>query len=244
MAYPITYAADFVERRSRLTTFFRYLLALPHFLLAMFYGFAAFCCVVAAWFAIVLTGRYPAGLYSFNAGAVRYFTRINGYLWLATDSYPPFSGGEAPDYPVRMSIAPPQHGYDRMKTLLRIIFAIPVMVISYVLGIVMQVAGIISWFWILITGKQHAALHSAITLGLSYSAKAGGYFALLTETWPPFSDEGTITAGSAPAGVLQQATAAPPAAHEAPPAAPRVAGLPDRDTPPSAPGMTSGDPLG
>jgi len=261
VAYPLSFSSDFVEDRSRLTTFFRYLLAIPHFVVLAFYGFAVFFTVVAAWFAVVFTGRYPAGLYAFNAGALRYFTRVNAYLFLATDAYPPFGGGEALEYPVRLSIGAAQPEYDRMKALFRIILAIPVMVIGYALNIVTQVAAIISWFWIVITGRQNDGLHSAILLGLSYNARAAGYYFLMTESWPPFSDESALTAGAAPAGTLQQQTAAPPAAPEAPVAPPpaKVEGLPDPPpassppppppppAPPSSgppPGMTSGDPLG
>lgn len=245
MAYPITYAADFVEKRSRVTTFFRFLLAIPHYVVAAIYGIGVFFAVIFAWLSIVFTGRYPAGLYAFNAGFLHYATRLGGYLYLLTDRYPGFGLGANDDYPVRLHIGPALPEYDRMKTLFRIILMIPVYLIAYALQIVAGVAAIIAWFWILVTGRQNAALQAAINLGFSYNQRAYGYYMLLTETWPPFSDEGAITEGTAPAGVLQQPTTPPPAAPEAPAASsPQVAGLPDRDTPPSAPGMTSGDPLG
>lgn len=246
MAYPITYACDFAERRSRLSTFFRYLLALPHFLVVAFYAIAAAFAVVIAWFSIVLSGSYPGALYNLNAGFLRYVARLNGYVSLATDRYPPFSGGEAPDYPVRLSIAPPLPAYDRLKTALRIILMIPVYLIAYALQIVTLVAAVISWFWIVITGRQNPALHAAINLGLSYNMKAYGYYLLLTETWPPFSDDGeALPAAASPAGLT-----APPVAPEAPAAATGQAslrgsdiGLPDDPPDRGTPGMTSGDPL-
>ncbi len=232
MAYPVSYSVPFVEPRSRLTTFFRYFLAIPHFVMAAFVGFAAFFAVVAAWFAIVFTGRYPAGLYGFNAGVLRYLGRMTGYMTLATDAYPPFSLGEEPDYPVQVRIAPALPQYDRLKTLLRIVLMIPVYVIAYALQIVQMVAAFVSWFWIVVTGKQNDGLHSAIMLGLAYNIKAYGYYMLLTETWPPFSDTGQLPAGDPPSGSLPpqtatQSTAPPPAAPEAP----------------SSGGFSSGDPL-
>jgi len=239
VAYPITYAADFVEDRSRLTTFFRYILAIPHFFVAGAFGIVAAFAVIIAWFSIVFTGRYPEGLYGFNAGFVRYVARISGYISLLTDSYPPFSLGEAPDYPVHLSVGPPLPQYDRLKTGLRIIFAIPVYVIAYALQIVQMVASVIAWFWILITGKQNDGLQSAINLGLSYNVKAIGYYFLLTETWPPFSDSGEqLPAGDAPSGTLAPPMAPPPSAPEAPQAlqAPDLKG--------SDIGLSDGDPLG
>ncbi|WP_372791297.1 DUF4389 domain-containing protein [Paraconexibacter sp.] len=232
MAYPISYSVPFVEPRSRLTTFFRYLLAFPHFFMAAFVGIGAFFAVVAAWFAIVFTGRYPAGLYGFNAGFLRYLGRVNGYISLATDAYPPFSLGEDADYPIQVQVAPALEQYDRIKTLLRIILLIPVYVIAYALQIVQMVASVISWFWIVVTGKQNDGLHSAILLGLGYNVKAYGYYMLLTETWPPFSESTQVGAGVPPAGTLPpqstpQQTAPPPKAPEAP----------------SGGSFTSGDPL-
>ena len=91
-SYPVEFEMDFVERRSRLTTFFRSLLAVPHMLFAAVYGLAFFGVYLVAWFALMFTGRWPAGLYEFAGGFVRYITRLGAYLYLGTDQYPPFNG--------------------------------------------------------------------------------------------------------------------------------------------------------
>lgn len=192
MSYPVSYSAAYAEERSRLTTFFRYILAIPHFFLLMVYGIGLFFSVVAAWFAIVFTGRYPEGLYSFSAGVLQYIARVNGYISLVTDAYPPFGLGDDEEYPVRLAIAPPPAAeYDRMKTLFRIILMIPVYLIAYVLQLVGMVASFVAWFWIIITGRQNEGLQAAIVFAQSYNMKAYTYYCLLTETWPPFSDEGS-----------------------------------------------------
>jgi hypothetical protein len=46
---------------------------------------------VLAWFLILLTGRYPRALYDFGAGALRWLIRVEAYLLLMVDDYPPFS---------------------------------------------------------------------------------------------------------------------------------------------------------
>jgi hypothetical protein len=47
--------------------------------------------VVAAWFAILFTARYPRGMFDFVAGVIRWNVRVAGYaLVLITDQYPPF----------------------------------------------------------------------------------------------------------------------------------------------------------
>ena len=78
-AYPIVYDQSPPIKRSRLTVFFRFLLLIPHFIWAMFYGLAAYLVVFVAWFAILFTGKYPAGMYEFFAGFLRFYTRLNAY---------------------------------------------------------------------------------------------------------------------------------------------------------------------
>ncbi len=129
--YPVSFAADYVERRSRLTTFFRIILAIPHIIVLYVYGIVAYIGVIIAWFAIVITGRYPEGLYNFVAGFVRYATQVIAYVTLLTDVYPPFGPGGV-DYPIRMTFAGPLPQYSRLKTFFRFILAIPLVVLRYV----------------------------------------------------------------------------------------------------------------
>jgi hypothetical protein len=186
-AYPIGYEADFVEERSRLTTFFRLILAIPLYLVGAVYAIGAVFATVFAWFALLFTGRYPEGLYNFNAGVLRYITRMNAYTRLLTDVYPPFDLAEHPEYPVRVPIGPAKQSYSRVKVLFRLILAIPVMLISYALNILVEVCQLLAWVFIVVTGRQNKSLQDAINLGTGYGARAGGYFTLITEDWPPFS---------------------------------------------------------
>jgi hypothetical protein len=70
----------------------KWLLAIPHFLVLIVLSIAAFFAVVAAWFAILFTGRYPRGLFDFVVGVGRWWLRVEAYAFLlVTDRYPPFS---------------------------------------------------------------------------------------------------------------------------------------------------------
>ena len=89
--YPITFDAEYPTKLSRLTTFFRCLLVIPQLVVLYFLGIAAGVIVFISWWAILFTGRYPKGLFQFASGYLRWSTRVNGYYYLLTDKYPPFS---------------------------------------------------------------------------------------------------------------------------------------------------------
>ncbi len=82
-----------VERNlNRWMPIVKWLLAIPHFILLFFLWIAATLAVIAAWFAILFTGRYPRGLFDFVVGVARWSYRVDAYaILLTTDEYPPFS---------------------------------------------------------------------------------------------------------------------------------------------------------
>jgi hypothetical protein len=92
MLYPIEVKVEYPEKLSRLTTFFRALMAIPQYIVLYFVSIAAGVVLVISWFAIVFTGRYPKSLFSFVTWYFRWNVRFSGYMYLLTDKYPPFSG--------------------------------------------------------------------------------------------------------------------------------------------------------
>jgi hypothetical protein len=79
------------EERDRLTVAFRIFLAIPHLLIVWVLGVAWALSTLIAWFAILFTGRYPEPLYAFAVGVLRWNVRVEAYLLLLHDEYPPFS---------------------------------------------------------------------------------------------------------------------------------------------------------
>ncbi len=71
---------------------FKWLLAIPHYIVLSVLAVGAFFAVILAWFAILFTGTYPRGLFDFVVGVGRWQLRVAAYAWLlVTDRYPPFS---------------------------------------------------------------------------------------------------------------------------------------------------------
>jgi hypothetical protein len=69
----------------------KWLLAVPHYVVLAFLQIAAVVVVIVAWFAILFTGTYPRGLFTFVEGVIRWHNRVVGYAFtLVTDRYPPF----------------------------------------------------------------------------------------------------------------------------------------------------------
>ena len=69
----------------------KWLLAIPHYIVLFFLYIGALLAAICAWFAILVTGRYPRGLFDFIEGTIRWHARVVGYAFiLVTDVYPPF----------------------------------------------------------------------------------------------------------------------------------------------------------
>jgi len=196
VSYPVTFEVDYAERRSRLSTFFRLILAIPLGIWLYLYAIVASLAVMIAWFAIVISGRYPRGLYDFVAGYTRVLSRATAYIALLCDRYAPFGPADDADYPVRMRFAGPYERYSRWKTLLRIILAIPIAILRYVMNLLLEVGAVAAWFVIVVTGKMPRGLFDLMVLANSYMARSDAYLLLLTETYPPFQDEQTRSAGA------------------------------------------------
>ena len=70
--YPVQLEIDPAAPQNRLKVFFRPILTIPHWIALVFLGIAAFVVWLVASVAIVVTGRYPAGLLRFSIGVARW----------------------------------------------------------------------------------------------------------------------------------------------------------------------------
>lgn len=76
---------------NRFMPLFKWLLAIPHYIALGILGIGIFAATVYAWFAILITGRYPEDIFDFVVGYIRWHNRVVAYAFvLSTDRYPPF----------------------------------------------------------------------------------------------------------------------------------------------------------
>jgi hypothetical protein len=184
--------------RSRLTVFFRLLLAIPHLLWLALFTVGAFFVAIANWFATLATAHSPKGLHDFLAGYVRYATQLFAYLFLAANPYPPFYvGSEQSSYPVDVEIDPPER-QNRWLTGFRLFLVIPAGLAAGALagggasansrggtsGGVSSIAAILVWFSALVRGRAPRGLRDFIVWGVGYTAQVYAYLFLLTDRYP------------------------------------------------------------
>lgn len=77
--------------RDRVSVAFRIVLVIPHLLALWVLGAVWAVTTLVAWFYILVSAQYPRGLYNFGVGVLRWNTRVEAYLLLLHDEYPPFS---------------------------------------------------------------------------------------------------------------------------------------------------------
>ena len=77
--------------RDRVSVGFRLILAIPHFIVLFFLVCAWWVTAFVSWLLILITGDYPQGLYNFGASVLRWLIRVEAYMLLMVDEYPPFS---------------------------------------------------------------------------------------------------------------------------------------------------------
>jgi hypothetical protein len=182
-------------RRSRLTVFFRLLLAIPHLVWLVLWGVAALVVAFVLWLAILIGGKAPKILHDFVAGYLRYTTHVGAYVFLAANPFPGFRG--APGYPVDVEIEPPAR-QSRWATFFRLLLVLPAVGIAATLGGAFAVfnlwalyfngiagtAAFLVWFAALVRGRAPRGLRDLTAYAVGYGAQAGGYLLLLTDRYP------------------------------------------------------------
>jgi hypothetical protein len=200
--HPVHLAGETQDlRRSRVTVFFRLLLALPHLVWLALWSIAAIIVAILNWFVTLFAGTPAHTFHRFLSRYIRYALHVTAFLYLAANPFPGFTG-EAGRYPLDLEL-PERARQSRWKTGFRVILAVPAAIVSSALGSALIVAAVLTWFVALVRGSAPSGLHSLSTYALRYSAQLNAFFFLLTDAYPHASP----LEGAAPAQLTLDATA-------------------------------------
>lgn len=180
----LTLDATYPEQRNRLTVFFRTLIAIPHLIVAGVWGWWIEILSLVQWFIIVFTGKRNTGIYEMQRAWFDYNARVSTYVALLHDVFPPF-GTDAGAVPIRVEMAYEETG-NRLTTALRLLWAIPAIVIMLFIGIAAYFVIAISWLVIPFTGKQPQGMWGFVHKMLQMSLRLQAYMLLMTDTYPSY----------------------------------------------------------
>jgi hypothetical protein len=88
---PASLSIDYPDELKRFMPLVKWLLAFPHYVVLLFLYLVGAFAYIAAFFAVLITGKYPAGIRNFLVGIARWSVRVQAYVGFLTDEYPPFS---------------------------------------------------------------------------------------------------------------------------------------------------------
>jgi hypothetical protein len=205
--YPLRLTGQLAPQLSRGLWLVKWALAIPHFVVLVLLWIAFVAVSVIAFFAILFTGRYPRGLFDFNAGVLRWTWRVCFYSYsaLGTDKYPPFTLADVPDYPARLDVAYPESLSRGLVLVKWWLLAIPHYIVVAVfagggwaewtgsgnelvwssgglVGLLVLFAGVV----LLFTGRYPKSLYDFVMGMNRWVFRVVAYAALMTDEYPPF----------------------------------------------------------
>lgn len=182
-------------RLRRWLIFFRGLFIIPHSIVLYFMTLALSVVTFAAWWAILFTGRYPEGMWSFSMSVMRWGARVQIYIMNLRDEYPPM--GDAP-YPMTFALSRPER-QSRWLLFARPFMLIPHYVCLIFVAIAASVVAAVAALAVLIFGRMPRGMFTFITGSLRWIYRVYLYQLMLTDAYPPFTLDNGTPAVDAPA---------------------------------------------
>jgi hypothetical protein len=183
--YPVRLEASNQGDYNRFLPLVKWLLVLPHYIVLLFLGIGALFVYLIAFFAIIITGGYPRGLWDYMTGVHRWAMRVFAYVFLLTDQYPPFSLEDDPAYPVRVEFDYPEH-VNRWRPLVHWLLILPYLIVAGILFYVAEIVAFIGIFVILFTAKLPHGMFNLILNPMRWQLRGNAYAGWLVTRYPPF----------------------------------------------------------
>jgi hypothetical protein len=183
--YPLRYDVDYPESLSRLLIFVKWLLAIPHFIVLYFLGIVVDLFLVIAFFAILITRKFPKGLFDFVVNVYRWNANVTAYVGLMRDEYPPFSW-DAGQYPVTYEVDYPEE-MNRWLPLIKWLLAVPHYIALLFIFVIAALLWVLAFFAILFTGKFPRGMFDFIVGAIRWNLRVSAYVYFLRDEYPPFS---------------------------------------------------------
>jgi hypothetical protein len=188
-------------RRSRVTVFFRIVLAIPLFVWYALWAVLAFLAAIVQWFATLVAGTPIAAIHDFHARFVRYGFQFSAFVYLTANPFPGFTG-EAGRYPIDIELPGPAR-QNRWTVAFRIILAIPALIFASSISAASLVGAVLMWFYALARGSAPFGLRNLSAYALRYSAQTYAYVFFVTDSYPHASP----LEGAAPPAQVSDAAA-------------------------------------
>lgn len=186
--YPLQGDVEPEAEYSRFMPLIKWLILLPHYIVLFFLAIGAFVAIVIAFFAVIFTRRYPRGLFDYVVGVSRWTWRVQAYLYLMVDRYPPFTLDEDPGFPARFDIAYPGE-VDRWRPIVQWLLAIPYLIVARILGYLGGILVFFAFFTILFTRKFPEGMFRIVLITMRWTARGVAYADFLVTKYPPFAWE-------------------------------------------------------
>ncbi len=184
----LLFNVEYPDHLSRLLIFVKWLLAIPHYIVLSLLGLVAYYLVLPISFVcILITGRYPIGMWNFSLGVLRWGANVNAYVSLQRDEYPPFSM-DPRQYPVQFEMEYPPR-LSRLLIFVKWLLVIPSALVLWVVTVAGMFVLIVAWFAILFTGRFPQGMFGFVTGMYRWSNRVAAYSLLMTDKYPGFSLE-------------------------------------------------------
>lgn len=185
--YVVNAHVEHQSRYSRLLPFVKWLLLLPHYVAIIVLYVPALLAMFVAFFAVLITGRYPRRLWDFAVGVLfRWPWRVWAYLLLMTDRYPPFTLGDAPDYPARLDMEYPERTA-RWRPLVQWFLIFPYAVVGGFLGYIAFFLVFCAFWVILFTGRFPRDMLNLVRGSMLWQLRVNAYFYWFVTRYPRFT---------------------------------------------------------